>query len=89
MPTIQYAKRINVRMLDYDELKRASFNALLDDKQDVCEAVADEMSRRLKIQSGELCPFCGSSSVNCNDEYGECEKCENHWYFDDEEIYHD
>ncbi len=73
-----------VRDMSGAQLKRCSFNALLDDVQPVCEAVADEMQRRMKVGLGEHCPHCDASTVNSNGEYAECEACGEHWYHDEQ-----
>ncbi len=81
--------KTNVRELDMPTLKRLSLNALLYSKPKTSNAVANELSRRLHIQLGERCPSCNSKNVRANAEQGECKDCEEHWYLDNEEIYHD
>lgn len=74
---------MNIRDLSIPQLQKLSLDALLDDKQAICTAVANELSRRLHGALGNKCPECGSTNCCADDEQGECNACGETWAHED------
>lgn len=66
-----------LRSLTFQQLRDFSFGCLLRNCQTGCEAVADEMSRRLRVGLAQQCPYCGSECVaETSHGDGYCDSCE-------------